>query len=129
MQVNSGFDYAENGNKFTATKDSTTDHDFKVTGTKTWINGGEFLYKNAVWGDYIEAQIIDIDNVLGLGANTVLKHYIVKRYLHPDVKCVNLELDYAGKIPQNTYLRIKYHSVGTTNDVDIAVNYHLHDEE
>lgn len=127
--LNSGFDYAENGNKFTATKNSTTDHDFKITGSATWLSGGELIYQNAVWGDYIEAQIVDVDNVLGYGAGTVLKHYIKKRYLHPDVKYVDLSLDYAGKIPQNTYLRIKYHSVGTVLDVDFAVNYHLHDEE
>jgi hypothetical protein len=127
--INSGFDYAEDAIKVTATKTSTTDHDFKVTGSATWLTGGEIIYKNAVWGDYIEAQVIDIDNVLGLGVNTVLKQYITKKYLHPDLKRIDLTLDYAGKIPQNTYLRLKYHSVGTTNDVDFCINYHLHKEE
>ena len=126
--VNSGFNYRGNGLKVTATKNSTTDHDLKIIDTITWINGGELGYKNHVWGDYIEVQIIDIDNVLGGGANTVLDPFVKKRYLHSNSDYTSLILDYAGKIPKDTYLRVKYHSVGTTNNVDLFINYHLHAE-
>ena len=127
--LSTGFDYAENGSTYTATKNSTTDHDFKVTGVSTYLTGGEFGYNDAVWGDYIQAQVIDIDNVLGFGANTVLKNYIVKRYLHPTNASVDLVVAGAGKIPQNTYLRIKYVSVGTVTNPTFYTNYHLYTEE
>ena len=120
------FDYAEDGMVGTATKNTTTDLDFKVTGAKEYVQGGQLLFQNAAWGDYITAQVVDVDNVLGYGAGTVLNEYIKKRYVHPDIGKSELEVPYAGLIPQNTYLRIKYTSVGTSTDVNIAVNYSLH---
>lgn len=123
------FDYSENAVSGTATKNSTTSIDLKVTTTKTYLNGAEILYQNAVWGDYVVLQVIDIDNVLGYGANTVLKEYVHKRYIHPDLKYDEVELPYAGLIPQNVYLRVKYTSIGTSNDVNVAINYFLHEME
>jgi hypothetical protein len=127
--LDTGFDYEEDGNKYTATKNSTTNHDFKITTTDKYLIGGEFGYRDAVWGDYIEAQVIDIDNILGLGANTVLKQYIIKRHLHPSATCVDLVVQGAGKVLEDLYLRIKYHSVGTVTDPTFYVNYHLYKEE
>lgn len=126
LGIYSNFDFAGNGIKATAAKNSTTNIDFKVTVDNIFINGGLILYKNANWGDYITAQVVDIDNVLGYGANLVLQEYITKWYVHPDDKELKILLDYAGKIPINTYLRIKYTSTGVVTDVDIAVNYALH---
>lgn len=119
-------DYNEEGVIGTATKDSTTDHDMKITDDNIFITGGEILFKDAEWGDYIVAQVVDKDNVLGGGAGVVLNEYIHKRYVHPDLKRSAVNIDYAGNVPKNLYLRIKYTSVGTTNDVKVAINYHLH---
>lgn len=126
LDTRNKFDYAEDGVKATATKNSTTDIDFKVTGDAEYVQGGQIIFENAAWGDYITAQVVDVDNVLGYGAGTVLNEYIKKRYLHPDLKHSELEVPYAGKVPQNCYLRIKYVSVGTVLDVNVAVNYSLH---
>lgn len=126
LETHTDFDYSEQAVSGTATKNSTTDIDYKVTDAKHYINGGCILQQNAVWGDWLEAQIIDIDNVLGLGANTVLKHYIKKRYLHPSDHCASVNLPYAGEVPKDVYLRIKYHSVGIINDVNLKINYFLH---
>lgn len=120
------FDYSEDATNGTATKNSTTNIDLKITGDKIYLNGGQFLYKDAVWGDYISAQIVDKDNVLGYGTNAVLKTYITKRYIHPSETNTSIELAYVGAVPKDVYLRIKYTSVGTTLDVPVAVNYYLH---
>jgi len=116
----------ENGTSGTAAKDASTSIDFKVSTDKTYINGGQLLIQNATWGDWIEAQVVDIDNVLGYGSNVVLNQYIYKRFIHPGLSSVQLNLPYAGKIPQNCYLRIIYHNTSTTTDAQIAMNYYLH---
>ena len=126
LDIRNKFDYSEDGMTGTATKNTTTDLDFKITGASEYVQGGQILFQNAAWGDYITAQVVDVDNVLGYGAGTVLNTYIKKRYIHPDLKKSELEVPYAGLVPQNTYLRIKYTSVGTSTDVDVAVNYSLH---
>jgi len=123
------FDYSENAVQGTMSKDSVSSLDLKITEDNVYLNGGEILYQDAVWGDYITMQVVDIDNVLGYGANTVLKEYIHKRYIHPELKSDEVCLPYAGMAPKNTYLRLKYTSVGTTNDVKVAANYYLHEME
>jgi hypothetical protein len=110
----------------TATKNTTTNFDYKVTATKIYLNGGDLIFKNANWGDYVQLQIIDIDNVLGQGANYVLHNYVNKWYIHPDLKEKELTANYAGNIPQNIYIRLKYISTSTTTDVNVAVNWYLH---
>lgn len=127
LETHTDFNYSENGTTGTATKNTTTNIDFKVTYAKGYINGGIIHYQNAFWGDYIEAQVIDIDNVLGGGVNTVLKHYIKKRYLHPNENNSLINLPYAGLIPEDVYLRVIYHSVGTSTDINLAINYFLHE--
>jgi hypothetical protein len=126
LDTRNKFDYAEDAVLGTATKNTTTDVDYKVTDAQIYVQGGQILFQNAVWGDYITAQVVDKDNVLGYGAGTVLNEYIAKRYIHPDLKKSELEVPYAGEVPQNCYLRIKYTSVGTSTDVDVAINYKLH---
>ena len=126
LDIRNKFDYSEDGTIGTATKNTTTDLDFKITGNKVYVQGGQIIFKNAAWGDYITAQVVDKDNVLGSGAGTILNEYITKRYLHPELKKSELEVPYAGMVPQNTYLRIKYTSVGILDDVEFAVNYSLH---
>ena len=123
------YDYNSDGNQFTATKDTTTTNDYKVTTANTYVSGGEFLYDNAEWGDYIVVEIFDKDDILPTPLTGMVKTHITKRYLHPNRDCEALNVPYAGKVPQNCYLRIKVVSTGTTNDLNCAVNYDLHKEE
>lgn len=118
-----------NGVKATATKNTTTNVDLKVAENYIYVNGAEFIQANAVIGDYVECQVIDIDNVLGYGADTVLTQYISKWYLDPSTTRFCLESPYAGNVPNGCYMRMIYHSVGTVNDVDICVNYFFHKGE
>jgi len=111
----------------TATKNTTTNIDYIVGESGLYISGAEFIYKDSVWGDYVECQIIDVDNVLGYGANTVLTQYVKKWYLDPNTTKLILESPYAGALPNGVYVRIKYHSVGTEIDPSIMINYFLHD--
>jgi len=76
--------------------------------------------------DYIEAMVIDIDNVLGYGANVVLYQMVIKRYVAAsnvdDKLAWTFKSDQGGisPVPANTYFQARYHSVGST-DIKLVV--------
>lgn len=125
---NNDFDFYGNGVHGTATKNTTTSFDFKVDKDECYCSGGEIIVKDAEHGDYIEIQVIDLDNIFGYGAGAVLATYLKKWFVDYRGKNV-LEVPYAGYIYKNLYLRLKYTSIGTTNDVKVAVNYSFHIEK
>lgn len=126
LELKNRFDYAEVATSGTATKNTTTNLDLKITDAAAYLNGGSILYQSANWGDYIKAQVVDVDNILGYGAGFVVNTYINKRYIHPDENYDDIELPYVGNILQNLYLRIAYTSTSTTTDVKVAINYYIH---
>ena len=122
------FMYNGSGVLATATKNANTAIDMVIPGTLgtfQYINGAQVITQNAVFGDWASSIVIDVDNVLGYGANTVLSNYITKWYIDPAAS-LNLTTLYAGKVPSGVYIRVTYHSVGTVNDVGVAINYRLH---
>lgn len=110
---------------FTATKDAITTSDLKITDSNQYLHSGELFTKDGAYGDWIEVQIIDIDNVLGYGVNTILRQYIKKFFINPTG---NLEVrsPYIGKTPTDVYIRIIYHSVGLVLDPKVYVNLFFH---
>lgn len=125
INIRNQFDFAGNGTIGTATKNTTTNIDFKLP-AKLWLDGGAILTKDPVFGDWFQVQIVDVDNILGGGAGQVLKNYINKWYIHPDISLLELNGSYAGEVLKDLYIRIKYHSIGTVTDVTVAINYKLH---
>lgn len=121
------FDFVGNGVYSLCTKNSVTAIDFKVSTALTRVNGAELLTVGSVAGDWIECKVVDKDNILGYGANLVLNQFVYKWFVHPS-GVQHLEVGYAASIPQNTYIRVEYHSVGTDNDVQAFLNYFLHKE-
>jgi len=112
----------------TCTKTTTTNVDFKVgtaDGGFHYINGAVAFTDKAVMGDYASSSIIDKDNILGYGANTVLSSYIAKWYINPNMQ-LDIATPYAGKILNGLYIRTTYTSVGTVDDVKLAINYRFH---
>jgi hypothetical protein len=86
-----------------------------------YVKGGTVLVKNAEFGDWIEIDIIDKENLLGYGLDFLLKKYCIKMYIMPNTVNV-LNCPFApGRIPCGFYLRAKYHSA-STQDVDVYLN-------
>jgi hypothetical protein len=110
----------------TITKNTTGNIDYKLTENR-FINGIHLLIKNHVWGDNIDFQVIDIDNILGYGTNVVLDEFGSDWYINPD-KCDQgaLRIEYPALLNKDLYVRIKYTSTGTTNDVEVKCNLFLH---
>lgn len=108
----------------TITKETSQNIDFKIENGNKLIHGAIFYAKDAEIGDYVSAKVIDIDNILGYGAGTILKEWIVKWYVIPNQQ-MKITQDSAGEVLEGLYLRLSYTSVGTVNDVKVLVNYYL----
>ena len=117
------FDFSGNGHFATVTAGTTQDIDLLVSEI-LWLSGGEIYTENAVMGDYVKFQIIDIDDVLGGGPNLVVNEWIKRWYITPNV-LQRLSTPYAGEVPALLYMRAKYTSVGAT-DVKVVGNYYFH---
>lgn len=121
-----GFRARFKGISGTAAQDTTTDIDYKLT-EERYINGVRLIADNHVMGDKVDFQVVDVDNILGYGAGVVLDEFGKDWYLDPNV-CTQPDVlvPYPAKILANLYIRLKYHSVGTSNDVDLKCNLFLH---
>lgn len=110
----------------TATAGTTTNIDLKLTDDHL-ITGAVFMRKAGVWGDTVKMQVVDVDNMLGYGAGTVLNQFI--DWVLPDAPAAGMEITfqvpYPAKIITGLYLRVVYTSTGA-NDVGVGVDWVLH---
>lgn len=89
------------------------------------LTGGYVILKGQTFGDTVKQQVIDKDNILGMGANTVLNEFVTNWYVSESIQAQPMIVPgYPAKILQNLYLRVVY-SCPATN-VSVAVNYLLH---
>jgi hypothetical protein len=110
---------------FTATAGQTTTNDLQITDDHL-IDGAIIITNGAALGDKLSCQVIDKDNIMGYGANTVLGQYATDWYIDPEsTRQLNYESIYPAKLFAGLYLRIVYTSVGGS-DVNVIANYRLH---
>jgi hypothetical protein len=106
------------GFTFTATANAASNHDFKFT-EDTWLYGGIMYSGNYVAGDWVKQQIIDIDNILGAGANYVVKEFVHKWFILPGQNDVRVAIP--TEVPSGLYLRIVYTATGAAPDVSVNI--------
>jgi hypothetical protein len=107
----------------TVTAGQTSNIDLKMNDDML-LTGGLLLAKGGVFGDTVAAQVVDVDNILGLGAGAVLNQFV--SWILPDSPVsMQLEVPYPSKIIAGLYLRLAYTSIGATN-VQVGVNYMTH---
>lgn len=126
--ASSDFLFEGNGVSFTAAANGATASDFKISTAGDpglYINGGDLFTNGSKVGDYVQVQVVDVDNILGYGAGTVLNEWVSKWYVDPKGG-QSVMTPYAGKIPGGLYLRLIYHNTNLATTVAVAVNYHLH---
>jgi hypothetical protein len=118
--------YKVQGFSGTASANTTTNIDW-VLPQERWVSGGVLIAQGTHWGDKLCLQVIDIDNVLGYGANTVLDEYVTDFYLVTDSEFqVQLESPYLALIPAGVYIRIKYTNTSLVDAVEVAFNVVTH---
>lgn len=109
---------------FSATASSTTTFDYKLT-DYYFIREFNFQSVNAVLGDYINIQIVDKDNVLGLGANSIVEELVTKAYVKSTSNTTPIVVAntsaYEVPVP-NLYFRVTYTSTSVTTAADVYIN-------
>lgn len=104
---------------FTAVASQTTFFDYLLT-ELVFARGGVLCSFNAVPGDWISVNVIDKDNVIGLGGTpdnpTILSEYIPKWYVMPGQNIIE-DISLSSAIPPGLYFRFTYHSLGESNTI------------
>lgn len=120
------FAFAGEGFSSTATKNTTTNLDYKIT-SERYINGLQMLCTNQGSNDSATLQIVDKDNVLGYGTNVVLSQFASNWQIADGNQDQGIiQLPFRGKIPANCYIRIRYTSTGILTNVTVNANVFLH---
>lgn len=86
-------------------------------------NGLKLIKAGANPGDSVKIQCVDLDNITGLGAGTVLGEY-VDWYVDPG-EADEATTEYGDIIPPYFYMRIAYTNTGQS-PVKIYANWVLH---
>lgn len=86
------------------------------------LQGGYYWVKSPNLGDKVSLSVVDKDNVLGNGPDTVLAEYVKDLPLAPWDHMHDVIAPTAGFIPAGIYLRLTYENTGTS-DVVFGVTY------
>jgi hypothetical protein len=93
------------------------------------LTGGHLIVAGAKLGDFCHLQVVDKDNILGLGTNTILRQFVTSWFLSDtDRRQGEFSPGYPAKVRTGLYLRVVYNStamVGATPPF-VAMNYDLH---
>lgn len=105
----------------TAIAGQSTNIDYKLTEERL-VYAGQAILKNHVFGDSIKFQVVDVDNILGLGAGLVLGEYMAGWLVADDTQAQPIvHVDFPTRISADLYFRIVYTSMGA-NAVSVGVN-------
>src|SRR6266853_5463920 len=114
--------------RFTASVNGTTNNDLAIT-DDCLLLGYRILVNGAVWGDGISVQIIDIDNILGFGANFVVASSVTDFPIDNNSQDQgHYVLQYPKKVPGLLYIRTIYNSTAGVLGIQpkVAIQYYLH---
>ena len=126
FSASDGYRFRGTGVSNTATKNTTTNIDYKMPEDRM-INGVHLFLDGHKWDDYIKFQVVDVDNLLGYGAGVILDEFGSTWNIDPNTCAQRHEIiDYPAKIKKDLYLRTVYVSTGTVDDVKVKINLYLH---
>lgn len=110
----------------TNTGSGTDDTDYLIP-FELFLVGTRSFFTGVALGDYISVKVIDIDNVLGLGANTILSTPVAKYYMPPlDNSYHEFNMGYPLYAPNGVYVRVSYSSSNILSNVTGKVNLFTH---
>lgn len=76
-----------------------------------WLPGGAYQVKGSDFRDYVEFEVVDLDNILGYGAGLILSRYMETERFKDD-EWVPIGNDDASYIKAGLYTRARYVSFG-----------------
>lgn len=109
-----------------AASGSSTNIDYQLTEDRL-VMGAYAILSGHAFGDYMTVQVVDVDNINGLGAGTVLNEFVSNWYVDPTVGTQRgMEAEYPAKILAGLYLRCIYTNVGGLGNVECYFNVLFH---
>lgn len=111
-----------NAFNFTSSGNGTTTFNWKIPNHEYLAEiGGFFTGQTA--GDYIQVNVVDVDNILGFGANTILSTPVTKYWVNPTANQLQtIAVGYPVFMLQNLYIQILYTSSNILSSVSVHVN-------
>lgn len=106
----------------TAAANSSTNIDYPIVDSYL-LYGFQMMFQNANAGDYVQFQVVDVNNILGYGANFVLAQQVNKWYVPSLDLSWTLHSDTARTIPAGLYLRVIYTNTSLLVDAKVWINY------
>ncbi len=107
-----------------ALSEGSNNIDYQVTET-FYLNGVRLLVKDGSFGDYVNFQVVDKDNLLGLGSNVVLSEFGKKWYIASDSEFQeDVIVSYPAKVNAGLYIRLVY--VALNSGPLVAFNLFAH---
>jgi len=73
-----------------------------------------YIGETSIDGDYVEFEVVDVDNILGYGENFVVSKMAETKYVRANQEYLRIS-DAIKTVPQGFYMRLKYISTGTQN--------------
>jgi len=120
-----GYFFRGTGVTCTATKNTSTNCDYKLTETRK-ISGLHVFLKDHCFADSMKLQVVDKDGAY-YPAGTVLDEYGTNWNIDSTTESQGREImNYAAGVLVNLYLRLVYVSTCNLTDVKVKINYYLH---
>jgi len=120
-----GYFFRGTGVTCTATKNTTSNCDYKLTETRK-ITGLHVLLEEHCFDDTMKLQVVDKDGTY-YPAGTVLDEYGTSWNVDSTAESQGREvMNYAAQVLVNLYLRVVYTSTCNVSDVKLKINYYLH---
>ena len=108
---------------FTAPLNKTTEYDYKIP-FNVFLKGCAMLSSPGTIGDYISSiEVVDKDNILGLGEGIVLGSYLNNWYVFPNMKNQVEDISLSQEVFANLYLRVIYVNVSLSLDTQVVINF------
>ena len=109
-------------------------NDFHLTAER-YVAGGQLLIQNASKGDYVTAEVCDVDGVIPAPYRAALCEnyptvalYVERWWVNPTAEFITIDLDTAplnAKISAGLYLRVTYCAAAGGSTRSLAINYKL----
>jgi hypothetical protein len=87
------------------------------------LQGGFFWSRGASVGDTVTLQVVDVDDILGRGAGTVLTTYVDQMPLAPFDYNGTLDSTTAGQIAAGLYLRVQINHTGAPSALGVTYRW------
>ena len=86
------------------------------------LQGGTYWATGASLGDTVSLSVVDVDGILGKGADYVVATYVKDSPIAPWQQLVTLESPTAGSVPAGLYLRVSVNHTGA-GGLTLGVTY------